>query len=203
MLYRFLLLLALMLGSVQAQAHGAGNHQHQAEDTAAVEPAAAFQPRFNLIDQQGKPRSQDDYRGKVMLVFLGFTSCPDVCPAGLGSMKQVLTALGRKANQIAPIFLSVDPQIDTPARLADYLGALDPRIVGLTGSQAAVDSAVKSFRAYVAKQPLAANAAKDEKGRIDHTAFFYVLDGKGEFVTVLDPTWPTAKLVEQLRPVLR
>jgi protein SCO1/2 len=87
--------------------------------------------------------------------------------------------------------------------LADYLGALDPRIVGLTGSQAAVDSAVKSFRAYVAKQPLAANAAKDEKGRIDHTAFFYVLDGKGEFVTVLDPTWSTAKLVEQLRPVLR
>ncbi len=187
-------------GSVIAGDEG-GSEAAPAADTAAVN---SWQPSFDLVDQRNQPRQARDFQGRFMLVFLGYTACPDVCPTSLGTMKQLLNGLDKgQAASIAPIFLSVDPASDTPAHLANYLGALDPRLIGLTGSEGQVAAAVKSFKAYVARQPADAKLPKDEQGRVDHTAFFYLLDRQGRFVTILDPTMPLPKLIAALKLNMR
>lgn len=207
------LMLAMMAAANPVMAHGtghkktaagsvmAGDDGDSAADTAAVN---SWQPSFDLVDQRNQPRRASDFQGRFMLVFLGYTACPDVCPASLGTMKQLLNGLDKgQAASIAPIFLSVDPASDTPAHLANYLGALDPRLIGLTGSEGQVAAAVKSFKAYVARQPADAKLPKDEQGRVDHTAFFYLLDRQGRFVSILDPTQPLPKLIAALKLNMR
>ncbi len=140
---------------------------------------------FTLTDNSGKRVTDQDYRGKYTLVFFGFTSCPDICPAGLQLMSGALEKLGPKAQRITPIFISVDPERDTPEKLAAYVKNFDPRLVGLTGTSDEIAAVAKAYKVYYAKVP---NKERPGDYTMDHTSIIYVMDSKGEFVTHFTPS---------------
>jgi protein SCO1 len=146
--------------------------------SSSVGPAiAAVGGPFQLLDQDGKSVSDADMKGRPFLVFFGYTHCPDVCPTTLFEMSQMLHALGPDAGRIGALFITVDPERDTPAVLKDYLGSFDPHLRGLTGDPAAVDAALKAYRVYAKKVPI-----KDGDYTMDHTAVVYLMDKNGRFV---------------------
>ena len=132
---------------------------------------------FHLEDQNGKPVSDQDMKGRPFLVFFGYTHCPDICPTTLFAISEVMKSLGRDADRTGALFITVDPERDTPATLKDYLSNFDPRLRGLTGDQAQIDAAIKEYRVYAKKVPL-------ENGdyTMDHTAIVYLMDKDGRFV---------------------
>lgn len=133
---------------------------------------------FSLIGTDGKRVTDKDFRGKLMLVFFGYTHCPDVCPTELQNMAEALDKLGPDANQVAPIFISVDPARDTPEALAAYVKNFGPRIIGLTGSADDIASAAKAYRVYF-------SSAEGGAGNytVDHSAFVYLMDREGNYLT--------------------
>jgi len=146
--------------------------------SSSVGPAiAAVGGPFQLVDQDGKTVSDADMKGRPFLVYFGYTHCPDVCPTTLFEMSQMLHALGPDAGRIGALFITVDPERDTPAVLKDYLASFDPHLRGLTGGPAAVDAALKAYRVYAKKVPL-----KDGDYTMDHTAVVYLMDKNGRFV---------------------
>ena len=133
---------------------------------------------FALVDHTGKAVTDDDFAGRWQLVFFGFTYCPDVCPTTLATVSAVLEELGDDADQVAPLFVTVDPERDTPAAMAEYLANFDPRIVGLTGSPEQIKAAAKAFRVYYAR------VDKDDQPdgyTMDHSAFLYLIDPDGDY----------------------
>ncbi len=136
---------------------------------------------FHLEDQNGKAVSDADMKGKPFLVFFGFTHCPDICPTTLFDMSQLMQALGPDAARTAALFITVDPERDTPAVMKDYLSNFDPHLRGLTGDQASVSAATRAYRVYAKKVPL-------ENGdyTMDHTAVVYLMDKDGRFVAPFD-----------------
>ncbi len=132
---------------------------------------------FSLTTADGKALTDKDLRGAPFLVFFGFTHCPDVCPTKLFEISEVLRAAGPKGEKLRALFVSVDPERDTPEVLKSYLGSFDPRIVGLTGSRDQIDATVKAYRAYAKKVP-----QKDGQYTMDHTALVYLMDKNGAFV---------------------
>jgi protein SCO1/2 len=154
---------------------------------------------FNLTDDTGKRVTDKDYRGRYMLVFFGFTSCPDICPAGLQLMAAALENLGPKAKRVAPLFISVDPQRDTPEKLAQYVKNFDPRLVGLTGTPEEIAAATKAYRVYYKKVPN--DAAPGDYG-MDHTSIIYLMDPDGAFVTHFTPATTVEDLTAKLDKVL-
>jgi protein SCO1 len=132
---------------------------------------------FHLEDQNGKPVSDQDMKGRPFLVFFGFTHCPDICPTTLFDMSQVLRTLGPDADRTGALFITVDPERDTPAVLKDYLSNFDPHLRGLTGDPAAVEAALKAYRVYAKKVPL-----DGDNYTMDHTAIVYLMDKDGHFV---------------------
>lgn len=155
--------------------------------------AALVGGTFALVDQDGKSVTDADMKGKPFLVFFGFTHCPDVCPTKLFEMSQALKALGNDVPDIEALFISVDPERDTPDVLKRYLSSFDPRIKGLTGDQAAIDGVVKSYRAYAKKVPT------DDGYTMDHTSVVYLMDGKGAFVTSLNMAKTDAEIADEIR----
>jgi protein SCO1/2 len=144
----------------------------------AIGPAiAAVGGPFHLEDQNGKPVSDEDMKGRPFLVFFGFAHCPDVCPTTLFEMSEVIRQLGKDADRIGALFITVDPERDTPAVLKDYLSSFDPHLRGLSGDPAAINAAIKAYRVYAKKIPL-------EGGdyTMDHTAVVYLMDKDGHFV---------------------
>ena len=148
---------------------------------------------FALVDQDGKAITDADMKGKPFLVFFGFTHCPDICPTKLFEISQALKALGNDVPDIQALFVSVDPERDTPDVLKRYLSSFDPRIKGLTGDQAAVDATVKAYRAYAKKVPT------DDGYTMDHTAVVYLMDAKGAFVTSLNMAKTDAEIADEIR----
>jgi len=160
---------------------------------------AAVGGPFTLTDHTGRRVTDQDFRGKYMLVYFGFTFCPDVCPTGLQVMAAALDQLGPKAEEIIPIFISVDPERDTPEQLAQYVPSFHSRLIGLTGSPEEIQSVAKAYRVYFRK-------VKDEKSTaeytIDHTSIIYLMDPNGEFVTHFTHATPVDVMVEKLEKVL-
>jgi protein SCO1 len=138
---------------------------------------AAVGGPFHLEDQNGKVVSDADMKGKPFLVFFGFTHCPDICPTTLFDISQVMKALGPDADRTGALFITVDPERDTPAVLKDYLSNFDPHLRALTGDRPSIDAAIKAYRVYAKKIPL-------ENGdyTMDHTAVVYLMDKDGNFV---------------------
>jgi protein SCO1/2 len=143
---------------------------------------------FALIDQFGKRRTDKDFRGKFMLVFFGYTYCPDICPTTLAVEAEALDRLGARANRIAPIFISVDPKRDTPEKLKSYLASFDakppstrPGFIGLTGSEAEIAAAAKAYRVYY-RAHLDARAEDGANYAIDHSTDIYLMNGQGKFL---------------------
>jgi protein SCO1 len=136
---------------------------------------------FHLEDQNGKPVTDQDMKGRPFLVFFGFTHCPDICPTTLFDMSQVLRTLGPDADRTGALFITVDPERDTPAVLKDYLSNFDPHLRGLTGDQAAINTATREYRVYAKKVPL-----QGGDYTMDHTAIVYLMDKDGQFVAPFD-----------------
>jgi protein SCO1 len=139
-------------------------------------PSAVGGP-FNLVDQNSKPITDKDMNGRPFLVFFGFTHCPDVCPTTLFDVSEIFRALGPEKD-VRALFITVDPERDTPAVLKDYLSSFDPRVIGVTGDSAAIAAVEKAYRVYAKKVPL------DGGGyTMDHTAIVYLMGKDGRFVT--------------------
>jgi protein SCO1/2 len=133
---------------------------------------------FRLLDQDGKPMTDQDLKGKPFLVFFGFTRCPEVCPTTLFDVSEVMRSLGPDADRTAALFVTVDPERDTAAALKDYLASFDPHLHGLTGDPAALAAVAKAYRVYYKKVPLDGGDYT-----MDHTAIVYLMDKEGHFVS--------------------
>ncbi|MFN3672149.1 MAG: SCO family protein [Bosea sp. (in: a-proteobacteria)] len=143
---------------------------------------------FTLTTQQGQPLTDKDLLGAPFLVFFGFTHCPDICPTKLFEISETLRAAGAKGERLRALFVTVDPERDTVEAMKSYLGAFDPRIVGLTGDRPAIDAMVKAYRAYAKKVPL-----KEGDYTMDHTALVYLMDKRGGFVGAFNIERPPAE----------
>jgi protein SCO1/2 len=135
---------------------------------------ADFGKALDLTDHHGKPRTLADFRGRVVMVFFGYTHCPDVCPTALVEMAQVVKELGRDGEKVQGLLVTVDPERDTRQVLSQYVTAFNPGFLGLYGDAAATARAAREFKVYYQKQPV-----KDGGYSVDHTAGIYILDGQG------------------------
>ena len=142
-----------------------------------AQPAAIGGP-FKLTDQNGKTVTEASLKGKPTLIFFGYTHCPDVCPTSLFEMSEVLRAMGKDADKVNAVFISVDPERDTPATMKDYLSSFDPHLEGLSGDPAETAKVITSYRVYAKKVP-----TKDGDYTMDHTALIYLMDRDGRFVS--------------------
>jgi protein SCO1/2 len=142
-----------------------------------AQPAAIGGP-FQLTDQNGKTVTDKNLKGKPTLIFFGYTHCPDVCPTSLFETSEVLRAMGKDADKVNAIFISVDPERDTPAAMKDYLSSFDPHLEGLSGDPAETAKVITSYRVYAKKVP-----TKDGDYTMDHTALIYLMDRDGRFVS--------------------
>lgn len=153
---------------------------------------------FQLIDHTGKPVTDADYRGRYMLIYFGFSFCPDVCPTTLAVMAQALDKLGPEARRVTPIMITIDPERDTPEVLADYMKAFGPSFVGLTGSVAAIKDVEKKYRVYAVKKPL--DPAKPKAGYgMDHSSVLYLMGPNGRLISFYDEAISPDQLAKELR----
>lgn len=143
-------------------------------------PAVAVGGPFALVDQDGRPRTDADFRGRLMLVYFGFTYCPDVCPTSLTTVGQALDQLGADADKIAPVFITVDPDRDTPEQLKEYVRHFHPRMTGLTGTKEQIAAAAKAYRVYYAK--VRQQGAPEDEYTMDHTSITYLMGPDGKFL---------------------
>jgi cytochrome oxidase Cu insertion factor (SCO1/SenC/PrrC family) len=193
---RFLIALTLVVGSGSPHA---GQQRSAAEVMDILmwgrEPVGGA---FALIDHAGKPRTDTDFRGKLLLVYFGFTYCPDICPTDLQNIGLALDMLGPAAESVQPLFITVDPERDTPAHLAEYVTMFDPRLIGLTGDAASIRKVADAYKVYYAKVP-------NEKGddyTVDHTAFIYLMDRDGTYLGFFPPGTTPERIVESIKPRL-
>jgi protein SCO1/2 len=133
---------------------------------------------FSLTSTDGKTVTDRDFSGRYMLVFFGFTHCPDICPTSLFEISEVLKAMGKDADRVNAYFVSVDPERDTATAMKEYLSSFDPHLKGLTGDPEAVAKVLAEYRVYSKKVPL-----KDGDYTMDHTALIYLMDRDGHFVS--------------------
>jgi cytochrome oxidase Cu insertion factor (SCO1/SenC/PrrC family) len=149
---------------------------------------------FTLTDQTGKQRSDTDFRGKLMIVYFGYTYCPDVCPTDLMAITQALDALGPAAEGVQPVFITIDPERDTTL-LAGYVSAFHRSLVGLTGSPDEIRKVANSYKAFYVK-------VQDERSRdysIDHAGVIYLIGRNGEYLGFMPPQTNPDRLTEVLR----
>lgn len=141
--------------------------------------ASAFRPAFSLTDHRGTAVTEQRYRGKWLLVFFGFTNCPDICPTTLGELTRVMERLGANAKAVKPLFISIDPGRDGVESMAEYVSAFHPAIVGLTGSAPQIAAAAGAFKAYYEKQP---QESAPNGYTMGHTSAVYLISPEGAFV---------------------
>jgi protein SCO1/2 len=138
---------------------------------------------FTLTDQEGKIRHDSEFRGRLMLVYFGYTYCPDACPAALNVMSGAVDKLGRVADAVQPIFITVDPARDTVAQMKTYAGNFTPRLLALTGTPDEVAAAARAYRVYFQKAP---GEGKDDYA-MDHSAFVYLMGRDGRYLKLFGP----------------
>ncbi len=133
---------------------------------------------FELVDGEGRTVTDEEFRGEYMLVYFGYTYCPDVCPTELQNMSRALELLGEEAEAVRPVFITVDPERDTPEVIESYVENFHPRMVGLTGSPEQIEKAAKSYRVYYKK----AESGSASEYLMDHTSIVYLMGREGEFL---------------------
>ena len=152
---------------------------------------------FTLTDQTGRQRSDAEFRGKLMIVYFGYTYCPDVCPTDLMAITQTLDALGPAAEDVQPVFITIDPERDSKV-LADYVSAFHRSLVGLTGSPEEIRNVADAYKAFYVK-------VQDERSReysIDHAGVIYLMGRNGEYLGFMPPQTNPDRLTEVLRKYL-
>jgi protein SCO1/2 len=154
---------------------------------------------FSLLDQTGKRVTEKDFAGRPMLVYFGFTNCPDVCPAGLQVIAAALDKLGPKAGGLTPLFITLDPERDTPQVIGEYVKSFNPRIVGLSGSPEDIAAVAKAYRVYFKK---IADEKSPGKYSVDHSAYMYLMSPTGEFLKHFPHTVSVDQLADELAKAL-
>lgn len=153
---------------------------------------------FQLTDHNGKPRTMADFKGKVVVMFFGYTQCPDVCPITLAELAAAMKELGPLADQVQVLFVTVDPERDTQQLLAEYVPAFDKRFLGLYGDAAQTAKVAKEFKVFYAKQP----GKSPGSYSMDHTAASYVFDRNGKVRLFVRHGQGPAPLVHDLKQLL-
>lgn len=192
-------LILLAVGSVAPSSFAQAPERSAAELMDAVmwnrEPIGG---PFALTDQNGVRRTDADFRGKLMLVYFGFTSCPDICPTDLQQMGVAVDQLGSDGEMVQPVFITVDPARDTAEHLKDYMPLFHPRFIGLTGDPAAIRQAARGYRVYYEK------IEREDKSdyTLDHSVFIYLMDHDGRYLGFFPPNTPAGRLAETMRSYL-
>jgi protein SCO1/2 len=151
---------------------------------------------FRLTDQNGATVTEQDLKGAPFLVFFGFTHCPEVCPTTLFEISEILRKLGPDAARVRAVFVTIDPERDTPAAMKDYLSSFDPHMLGLTGDPAEIAAVAKAYRVYYKKVPL------EQDYTMDHTTIVYLMDKEGRFVSPFSLKRTTEAAAADLRRYL-
>jgi protein SCO1/2 len=151
---------------------------------------------FTLTDHTGKRVTEQDFRGKYLLVYFGYTHCPEICPMSLQSIADAMQRLGPLANEVVPLFFTVDPERDGVKEMADYVSNFDPRTVGLTGSKEELAEASKAYRVYARK------VVTDSAVDFDHSAIVFLMDRNGDYVTHFGYGVEGERMAEGIRKVL-
>lgn len=152
---------------------------------------------FALIDHTGQPRTDTDFRGKLLLIYFGYTNCPDICPADLMQIGLAMNGLGPAGEAVQPLFITLDPERDTAARLADYVPLFHPRLIGLTGSAEEIRRVALVFKVYYAKYP-----PDSTDYLVDHSSFVYLIDGAGNYIGFFPPGTTADRMIEMITPHL-
>lgn len=170
---------------------------------------SAIVARFSLVDHTGKAVTEADYQGKWLLVFFGYTNCPDVCPTTLNEIAGAMDLLEDKAARIQPLFITIDPERDTQQFMAQYVKAFDRRIVGLTGTPDQIKSTSESFRVFYEKATEGgASEGETSEGEtpdgyfMNHTASVYVINPEGKFVIPFSYGTASDAMAEKLRKLI-
>lgn len=174
-----LAVMAILIVAFFAGQHYFGGFGRDGGDVAQASSSAAIGGPFTLVDQNGDTVTEKDFAGKLMLVYFGYTFCPDVCPTTLSTMSQALALLGDESEDVVPVLITVDPERDTPEQLRMYASYFHPRLVALTGSKEQIAEAAKAYRVYYAK------VQEDESGEtylMDHSAIAYLMGRDGQYV---------------------
>jgi protein SCO1 len=153
---------------------------------------------FALIDHAGQRRTDADFRGRLVILYFGYTHCPDVCPTELQTISLALDALGPASELVQPLFITLDPSRDTQARLAEFAGSFHPRLIGLTGELADIRKVALAYKVFFARSahPLRNGYA------VDHTGFIYLVDSDGQYLDFIPPGPSPEQIVAALRPHL-
>jgi cytochrome oxidase Cu insertion factor (SCO1/SenC/PrrC family) len=147
---------------------------------------------FSLIDHNGQPRTDADFRGKLLLIYFGFTYCSDACPIDLQSVAGALDKLGPASEAVQPLFITVDPQKDTPEQLKRYVALFHPRLIGLTGSFPQIRAVERAYKVYAGKS----DPSKEADPNIDHSSFVYLIDAAGKYIGFFPPGTSADRMVE-------
>ncbi len=190
-------LILLIGGGFLAVALGIGwvQTQRSVQTAADTSPVPIGGP-FTLMDENGQTVTDQTYRGKWLLVFFGFTHCPDVCPTALNDIALTLDQLGPLAASVQPLFVTVDPERDTPDIIKDYTDAFHPSIVGLTGTPEQIAEVAKTYRVYFKKVP------QDDTYTMDHSGITYVMAPDGKFAAHFSPRTPIDAMASKLRSLI-
>ena len=164
-----------------------------------LEPRS-INPRYLLIGPQGSAVSNEDFRGRFQLITFGYTFCPDICPTTLVDMAETLKLLGEDAQRVQAIFISVDPDRDTPQQLATYTDFFDKRIIGLTGSPALIQAAARNFK--VRYEKVSKENQDPRNYAVDHSAGLYLLGPEGAFIKKFAYATPADSMASEIRQLL-
>lgn len=169
-----------------------------ADDTTQAQEPVPIGGGFALVDQNGDRKTEQDFRGRFMLVYFGYTFCPDMCPLGLQTITAALDELTTEQQErVVPVFITVDPERDTVPVMRDYVGQFHPRLVGLTGSEAEIADAARAWRVYARKAE-----PKDGSYLVDHSTFTYLMGPDGRYVTHFGHATTPDEMAEKIREAI-
>ena len=194
--------LALMAAAALVVIQTAGCDDSKARFNAMDVTGAPWGQGFSLPDLSGKTITQADFPGKVTAVFFGFMYCPDACPTHLTRMAEVRRLLGTKGDKLQLVFITVDPERDTPELLSKYLASFDPNAVGLRGTPEQTQAVARDFRVFYKKVDTRDSARDPKAYTIDHTTFTYVFDGQGRMRLVIPHDLSAEKIADDLRHLI-
>lgn len=187
-------LLVLLIAAVLAACDSNAPHFNNVDIT-----GANYARDLKLTDLNGKPRSLADFRGKVVVVFFGYTQCPDVCPTTLSDMAEVKKRLGADGDKLQVVFVTLDPDRDTPQVLAQYVPGFDPSFIALRGTRDETAAVAKDFKVFYQKVP----GKTESSYTLDHTAGSYVFDREGRIRLFLRHAGAVEPIVADLKQLLR
>ncbi len=189
-----------MTSSLASISPAAGDEKAIKKVTSVKKTASASKigAEFSLIDHNGNAVTTADFAGKYMLVFFGFTNCPDICPAGLSKIASAVKSLGPQGEQIQPVFITIDPERDGPQAMKEYVGMFLPNMIGLTGSKEDLQKTQNGYKVYSEK------ADSDDMGgyMMNHSAYIYLMGRDGEFVTVFSSDDTPAEMAWEIKRIL-